>query len=235
MEQLEMAPKKARIVAALFCIAYILIQCFQGYVYSTIPEPANVIEVFLQGAMPIHQLRSLLLLLSFFSLIYVFIVTVFYDLRRQKLLYTVAIIGLLIFCFLEIGIRSIEYFYFQIQLPAAYIQTTSTVAKESIIEKYTVFQSVQAALYFPLMLSQAIGSILIAIIFPVAPKLNLLIKTAFALNTFRLIGRLLGMIANIHWFDSFSGTLYLPFVVVIFGLISIWLFCIQEPEQIPPA
>ncbi|MEJ7643427.1 MAG: hypothetical protein WKF87_02420 [Chryseolinea sp.] len=230
MKAINFTTQKIRLVAALFCVAYILIQSFQEYVFRTIPAPNNLTEELLQGAMPIHISRSMLLLLSFFTMIYIFLVIILHDFRKNILLFAIAFLGLFIFCFLEIGIRSIELFYTQLQMPAAFLQTKDQDVKNSIISNYSAFQSVQTALYFPLMLTQAIASAIISFVFSPRPKINFLIRTAFALNAFRLVGRLTAMFFDVNWFDSFSGGLYLPFTIVIFGLITIWL--IKAKDQI---
>jgi hypothetical protein len=73
-----------------------------------------------------------------------------------------------------------------------------------------------------------LASIAISITFNTTHRINYLIIIAFGINAIRLIGRILGMYMNISLLNSFSGSLYLPFVVSIFGLISIWLFSIKN-------
>jgi hypothetical protein len=220
--------KKLRIIAAGFAIIYILVQGFQEYVFGIIPVPNNSTEELLQGSMLLHIWRSTLLLLSFFLLIYVFLIICLQNFKKNAILSLAAFIGFMIFCFLEIGIRSIELFYTQLQMPTLYLQLKEEALKNSIIDKYMVFQSVQTALYFPLMLSQGIASLIMTISFSIKQKINILIKIAFAINTIRLAGRLLAITFHINWFDSFSGALYFPFVVIIFGLISVWLIKVKD-------
>jgi hypothetical protein len=214
--------RKAAIAAAVCCIFYIVVQCFQQYVYTAITPPANAVQELLQGAMPLHKVRAFLLLLSFFPMMYIFICIIYHDFNRNKLLYTFALMGLLIFCFLEIGLRSVEYFYIQTQLPAQYQHASGEAVKNSIIAQFNVFQSVQQALYFPLMFAQCLASVIIAFIFPSAPRLTILVKAAFSINAFRLAGRLIAMFTGVTWFDSFSDGLYLPFVIAIFGMLAGW-------------
>jgi hypothetical protein len=231
MATLNFVNGKARGIAATFCIAYVLIQVFQRFVFMSIPQPKNIAEELILGSMPIHIWRSTLLLLSFFALIYVYAVIVFHEFRKSVLLFTIAFIGLLIFCFLEIGIRSVELFYIQLQLPQEYISAENELVKNSILDKYVAFQSVQSALYFPLLFSQAISSVIVAWLFSSKPKLNYLIKIAFAVNAIRLAGRLGGMFLHVKWLNSFSSTLYLPLVILIFGLLIIWF--IKGKQDIP--
>lgn len=233
MDQSNLTTKTSRRIAALFCIAYILVQSFQHYVLEVIPQPSGIAEELLQGSMSLHKWRSLLLLFSFFPMIYIFAVVIYYEIRKNTLLYSIALIGFLIFCFLEIGIRSVEYFYFQLQLPMEYINATNEITKSSIVKQFSIFQSVQIALYFPLMLSQTIASAILAFLFSSTPKINYLVKIAFGINAFRLTGRLIAMLFNVNWFDSFSGVLYLPFVIIIFGSVGYWLFNAKDSVQQP--
>jgi hypothetical protein len=220
--------KKARVIAALFCILYILFQVFQEYVFRTIPIPQTLEEELVQGAMPLHILRSTLLLLSFFFLIYVYLVIILREFSNNVLLFTLAFLGLFIFCCLEIGIRSVELFYTQLSLPRLFAETDEEAFRKVILNNFTFFQSVQVALYFPLMLSQASASVILTFAFSSRPRINMLIISAFGLNAFRLVGRLLGMTFHVTWFDIFSAELYLPLVAIIFGLIVFWLLKVRD-------
>jgi hypothetical protein len=77
------------------------------------------------------------------------------------------------------------------------------------------------------MLSQALSSLILAVKYPVSKKINILVNIAFGFNAFRLFGRIASMLFNIHLFDSFSGVLYLPFVIFIYGMLTTWLFLHQ--------
>jgi|SRR5688572_11255453 len=230
MGSLNFENGKIRRIAATFCVAYILIQVFQRFVFMSVPQPKNFAEELVLGSMPIHIWRSTLLLLSFFALIYVYAVIVFHEFKKSVLLYTTAFIGLLIFCFLEIGIRSVELFYTQIQLPTEFVNAKDELVKNSILDKYAAFQSIKGALYFPLLFSQGISSAIIAYLFSTKQKENYLIKVAFGVNAVRIAGRLGGMFLHVKWLDSFSGTLYLPLVIIIFGLLVFW-FIKSKPDR----
>jgi hypothetical protein len=207
-----------------------IIQIFQLYVVKTLPETNSISEEFLQGRAAINIWRSLVLLLSFIPLIYTFLIICSHNLKYNFALTIYAFLGLFMFCFLEITIRSIELFYTQLILPSSYLQATNLNEKKVLLDNYSAFQSVQYALYFPLMLTQAIGSIILSIIFSNRQKVNLLLKTAFALNAIRLAGRLIGMFLHINWFDSFSGSLYLPSIIIIYGLITVWLIKVKDED-----
>lgn len=220
--------KRARLIAAIIAFAYILIQSFQSYVFSVLPPTNSPTDEFLQGSLSINLWRATLLLLSFWGLMYVFLVVCVQNLKRNFTAAVFAFLGFFIFCLLEVCLRSVELFYFQIHLSAVYQQIVNAAEQKAITDLVANFQSVQLALYFPLMLSQTIGSVVLAVTFERSLRLNYLIVFAFALNGLRLVARIFGMFLHINWFDSFSNDLYLPFVFVIFGLIGIWLLLIKS-------
>jgi len=228
MKQTSLNIRKVKTIGAFICIGFIFIQSFQAYVFSTNVSPANVAEELMQGATAAHKWRSFLLLLSHMSIIYTFSYIVISEIRKNIFLYSLALIGLLIFCSLEIGIRSVEYFYFQLKAPIEYLNTQSQLEKYAVLERFSTFKSIQISLYFPLLLSQAISSIIIFINFPAVPRINLLIKIAFGLNAFRLIGRIASMHFNLSWFDSLNGDLYLPMIIIIYGLLTYWFLFSKE-------
>jgi hypothetical protein len=215
--------KEGRVIAAIVAFAYILIQSFQSYVFSVLPPSTSPTDEFLQGSLSINIWRSTLLLLSFWGLMYVFLVVCVQNLKRNFTASVFAFLGFFLFCSLEVCLRSIELFYFQIHLPDLFQRTAGAAEQKAITDLAVGFQSIQFALYFPLLFSQMFGSFILAATFERSLRLNYLIIFALALNGFRLIARILGMFLHINWFDSFSNHLYLPLVFVIFGLIGVWL------------
>jgi hypothetical protein len=139
----------ARRVAGALVVAYILIQIFQDIVFRVLPEPTDVAAALAQGSHPLNLARAALLLVSFFGLAYAFIVIGLASPGPSSMF---AVFGLLLFCGLEIGLRSVELFYVFLQHPAADI--------------VAIFTSVQTALYFPLLLGQTLASAACSFTFP---------------------------------------------------------------------
>ena len=216
--------KRSYLRAAFICILYIVIQCFQEYVFQTVPQPQNIEEELNQGFHTLHLIRSALLLSIFFVLVYVYAVVVYCDFNNNRLMYSLAFIAMLFFCLLEIGLRSIEFFYIQIDLVWNYMLSKGQEGKKIALQNFNLFKSVQRSLYFPLLISQLIGSIIIARLFPIKPKVNTLIKLAFGLNACRLLLRVGEMFFYMKFLDHINGILYLPLAFIIYGSIAIWLF-----------
>lgn len=223
--------QKNRQVAAVILFFYLLVQGFQFYIFATSPSAETPAERLIREATDIHLWRSFLLLISFFLMIHVFLVICSYNLNYNFTLTACAFIGLFSFCFLEILIRSVELFYIQHSLPGAFVSKGSD--KENILMQYTLFQSVQYALYFPLMLTQAIGSTILAFKFSNRRKINILINIAFGINAIRLGIRLLGMYLEIDLLNRWSFNIYLPAIITIFGLMIAWLLRVKEESFNP--
>lgn len=221
--------KRSYLIAAFICILYIAVQCFQEYVFQTIPQPQNIVDELNQGFHTLHLIRSALLLLIFFVLVYVYAVIVYTDFNSNRLMYSLAFIAMLFFCLIEIGLRSIEFFYIQIDLVWNYMLSKGQAGKETALENFNLFKLVQRSLYFPLLISQLIGSIIIARLFSVKPKFNILIKFAFGLNACRLLLRVGEIFLYMSFLDHINGILYLPLAFIIYGSIAIWLFI--KPRQ----
>ncbi|MBC7938042.1 MAG: hypothetical protein H7Y86_22055 [Rhizobacter sp.] len=221
-----MITPKMKIGAGVICILYILVQTFQWWVFTKAPSAnPTLLEDFLFGAKCISILRSSLMLASMFGLFYLFFVICFFAGGKYKASAILAFISFSIFCLLEIMLRSVELFYTQVQLPAVYANTTSSASRELILYHVTQFQNIQFALYFPLGLSQTIGSFIIAFIYPATPRFNYLLKAIMLLNGLRLLLRQLTVYAGINLFpDNLYDTLYLPLVYLTFGVTALWLF-----------
>lgn len=217
---------KMKVWAGVICILYILVQTFQWWVFaqapSATPTPA---EDFLFSAQPLSVLRSWLMLFSMFGLFYIFFVLCLSIYETHKASSVLALVGFFVFFLLEIILRSIELFYTQVHLPAEYAGTIDPVHRERLLSYVTQFQQIQRALYFPLGLSQTIGSFILAGVYPTNPRYHYAIKAVMFLNGLRLALRMLTVYGGVnafpgHWYD----TLYLPLVYSTFGVMAWWFF-----------
>lgn len=221
-----MITAKMKIGAGVVCILYILVQSFQWWVFAQAPSATPTpVEDFLFNAEPFSILRSWLMLFSMFGLFYIFFVLCLsvYDTRPAASI--LALVGFFVFFLLEIVLRSIELFYLQLQLPAAYAAATDAVDREQLLSYVAQFQQVQFAVYFPLGLSQTIGSFIIAGVCPTSPRYHYAIKAVMFFNGLRLFLRMLTNYGGIDAFPTYwYDTLYLPMVYITFGVMAWWFF-----------
>jgi hypothetical protein len=196
----------ARRVAGALVVVYILVQIFQHIVFLVLPEPESAAATLAQAGEPLNLARAALMLLSFFGLAYAFVVVCLASPGPSSIF---ALFGLLLFCGLEIGLRSIELFWLFLQRPS--------------VDAATTFGAIQGALYFPLMLGQALGSAVLALSPAPRGRRDLLLRVGFGANALRLLLRLAGIFLHISALDALSGGLYLPLVFLVYAPIAVWL------------
>jgi hypothetical protein len=221
-----MITAKMKVAAAVVCILYILVQTFQWWVFAQAPSATPTpVEDFLFSAEPLSILRSWLMLFSMFGLFYIFFVLCLSVYETHKAASILALTGFFVFFLLEIILRSIELFYTQVHLPAEYTATTDVARRGAILSYVAQFQQVQLAVYFPLGLSQTIGSFIIAGVYPDTARHNYAIKAILFINGMRLLLRQLTVYGGIPAFPGdLYEALYLPLVYVTFGVMAWWFF-----------
>jgi hypothetical protein len=221
-----MITAKMKVGAGVVCILYILVQSFQWWVFAQAPSPAPTpLEDFLFNAQPLNLLRSWLMLFSMFGLFYVFFVLCLSIYETHKASSLLALVGFFVFFLLEIILRSIELFYTQVHLPTAYAATTDPAHRAQILSYVAQFQQAQVALYFPLGLSQTVGSFIIAAVYPTSPRYHYAIKAVMVFNGLRLFLRMLSNYGGINAFPTYwYELLYLPMVYITFGVMAAWFF-----------
>ena len=211
--------------AGVVCIIYILVQTFQAWVFAQAPAHMSATEDFLFSAETISVVRSWLMLFSMFGLLYIFFVICFSMIELNKASGALAFTGFFVFFLLEIILRSVELLYTQIQLPAEYAATTDIAAKTQMLSYVMQFQSAQLALYFPLGLSQTIGSFIVAFSYSFSPRFNYALKAIMAINGFRLLLRMITVYGGLNLFPAdWYDALYLPLVYLTFGVMAWWFF-----------
>lgn len=220
--------RQHRIAAAVVALAYIAVQSFQWYVFEALPPAQGAAEVLLQGPHPLNIARALSMLLSFFGLAYLFLVASAIGFRRRPSAAMGAVLGFLVFCLLEIVLRSIELFHFFLALPAQYLAAASAAEQVAILGQQALFGSIQHAVYFPLGLCWMLGSVLLCFSFG-SRRIDRLAQFGFGLNALRLLLRQLDVYAfPPSDFDALYGALYLPLVWLTFVPIAAWLLLRRE-------
>lgn len=212
-----------RRIAAIVALIFVAVQSFQWYVFGQLPEAEGPERQLLQGPHPLNLARAASMLLSFFGLAYLFLVSCGVAWRRNPTLAMLAFLGFFVFCLLEVQLRAVELFHVYLALPAQYQATTDAAEQARILAAQGTFQSVQYALYFPLGLSWVLGSVLICIALG-RDRVHWLALWAFGLNAVRLFLRMIDSYLIGPKFDALYGTLYLPLVYLSFVPLAVWLW-----------
>lgn len=221
-----------RRAAAVIALAYVAVQSFQWYVFAQLPETRDAVESLMQGPHPLNLARAVSMLLSFFGLAYLFVVTCGIVARRHPATAVIAGLGFFAFCLMELQLRSIELFHVYLSLPAQYQAATTALAQAQVLHDKAQFEAIQHALYFPLGLSWLIASALVCIGLR-GSRFDWLARWAFGLNVVRLLLRMIDVYALGPHFDELYSTLYLPLVWLSFVPLALWLW--QRGEGWAPA
>ncbi|WP_243288094.1 hypothetical protein [Geothrix terrae] len=226
------AGRAFRVAAGLLVLGYVAVQGFQDYVFNAFRPPLDVAEELLQGAAGLHLARSALMLIWMFALVFIAWVICAQGMRRRPLLAWAAFLGFFMFGLFEVALRSVELFWTQIQLPAEYLKAVDPVIRAGILDKVATFQSVQHALYFPLMLAPCLGSLGVYFLFPGSPRIHWALKSVMAIAVARMTVRLLTY-AGIHLMSmAFYERIYFLLVVIEHLPKAYWLFRVGD-EDLP--
>ncbi len=226
----EQSGKAFRIAAGVLVIIYICVQAFQDYVFGAFGVPANAGEELLQGVANLHLIRSSLMLISIFALIFMWWVICAQGLRRNSFLALIAFFGFFMFGMFEVALRSVELFWTQIQLPAEYLKATDPLVRAAIIDKFATFQSIQGALYFPLMFGPFLAYFAVFFLFPSSQRIHWALKFTIAFAAARTSLRLLGY-AGIHLVNDTTYTkFYFAMVLIEYLPRAYWLFRVRDEQ-----
>lgn len=215
-----MTGKRLRVAAAIVAIIYTAIQAFQEYAFRALPEPTTPADALMLGAHPLHLARSTMMLAAMFGLIFLYTVVAMQRAKERPVLAGFTFLSFLLFGFLEIGLRSVELIWTQVQLPAAYAQTHDP----AILDQVAAFESVQHALYLPLGFSVLLGSVLGVWLFSTGRRLDRVVQAVFVINIARNALRQLTVYAGVNVFPSPAyESLYFPLVVAFYLPLAYWL------------
>jgi len=215
-----MTSRQLRTAAAIVAIAYIAIQGFQEYVYRTLGDAATPAASLALGAHPLHIVRSTAMLAAMFGLVFLYGAICLQRVRERPVLAGFTFLSFLLFGTLEIGLRSVELIWTQLELPAAYARAPDP----AILAQVATFEAVQHGLYLPLGFAVLLGSALGIWLFATGRPLDRLIQAAFALNVLRNASRMLTSYAGLPLFPGAAyEAVYFPMVVAFYAPIAYWL------------
>ena len=215
-----MTSKQLRVAAAVVALAYLAVQAFQECVFRAVGEPATPAEALVLGGHPLHVVRSTAMLAAMFALIFLYGAICLQRAKDRPVLAGFTFLSFLLFGFLEIGLRSVELFWTQLELGPAYAHKPDP----ALLDQVGVFEAVQHALYVPLGLSVLIGSVLGAWLFATGRKIDRVIQVVFVLNVVRNATRMLTVYVVWQLFpEAAYNAAYLPMVIAFYAAVAYWL------------
>lgn len=212
--------RRLRLAAAAVALVYIAIQAFQEYVFRATGDGATPAAALALGAHPLQLARSTAMLAAMFGLVFLYTVICLQRVRERPVLAGFMFLAFLLFGCLEIGLRSVELIWTQIELPAAYART----ADPAILERAATFASVQRALYLPLGLAVLIGSVLGAWLFASGRRIDRIVQVVFVLNALRNATRLITVYIGWPLFPAAAyDAAYFAMVLAFYVPVAYWL------------
>ena len=170
------------------------------------------------------------MLIAMFGMMILNITICYIASRISKFWAWVAFTGYFTFFILEALLRSVELFYTQIQLPEQALKADASTM-QVITDRFSIFASIQHALYFPLIFSIFISYIVLFFLFPGTPKIFRVIRFVMLANILRSCWRLGADFLGINWLQgNLYDELYLPLVILLYGLTAWWLFKMKDED-----
>jgi hypothetical protein len=226
-----MTGRRLRIAAAVTAIAYIAIQGLQEVVFRSLGEPATPAEALALGGHPLHVARSTAMLAAMFGLIFLYGVICLQRVRARPVLAGFTFLAFLLFGWLEIGLRSVELIWTQLELPAAYARAPDP----AILDRVELFGSVQHALYLPLGFAVLLGSVLGVWLFATGRRLDRVIRVVFAINALRNAARMVTVYIGWPLFPAAAyDAAYFAMVVAFYGPVAYWLVKRDDADRAAP-
>lgn len=218
----EEEARTLRTPGAFGLMFFLLAQTFQEAARRLVPAPADEAAAFLAKLHPLHRARGALVLLSFFGLYAGFLAIGLARMRRRPGTVALALSLLGLFCAVEIVYRSIDFFALEGAWLRRYAASADPAQRALLRSHVEAFNDVIKALYAPLMLSQMLGSALVAAAFVPAKGVDLWLVGGFAFNAVRLVGRFASSYLGQSWLEGLSGELYFPTVVLSYAPMLVW-------------
>lgn len=210
------------LVLVIILSFYLVSQVFQQYVlrFSPISHPVSEEQaaVFIHHWLNIARLSTILF--SMFLMVIAWVI-IYLHFRNINAVWSLcALIFLVFFCFFEIGYRSLELFMVVLDWGSE-LSAAQGILNDKIRDQNAAFDSFVSAIYFPLLFSQLLGSLILLYLSKQAGASLFFI--AMTLNAVRLVLRLSDY-AGLPELNIFSGPWYFPPVAVIFVLLIWWSY-----------
>lgn len=208
------------LVLTIILTFYLLAQIFQQYVlgFSSISNPASEEQAFLFGQHWLNYTRLGMILFSMFLMVIAWVIIFFHFYPISSFWSLSALILLVFFCLFEIFYRSVELFMVVPGWGEAILSAQGDDYAK-LLSQHRMFDSIVSAIYFPLLFSQLLGSLIL--IYLSGRGGAVLFMIAMILNAVRLTLRLSGYI-GFPELNIFSGLWYFPPVALIFFMLIVW-------------
>ena len=212
----------------LFAIAA---QAFQEIAYLYWIPPSHTLQDDLMAyVLPIDRARAILVMAEILLRIIPFVVIALHCFRAAPLASVIGLIFGVAFIGFEVSHRSLDLFMVG-GWATQFVHASVPAEREIILQRFSLWNEMARAWYFPLMLSLFLCSCAFAFaLWRDKRRWYWLASLAFSLNAVRLVARLLSTFAGQKWLDGFNNSLYFPTVLIIMSSLTAWFFLMARAQ-----
>ena len=223
------------ILSGLCTLFFIAAQSFQEIAYRYwIPAAHNPQDELLVYLLPIDRVRSILIMSTIVLLAVPFVVIALRYFKVAPLASTLGAIFGAAFIGFELSHRSVDFFVIGETWARQLASASSTVERETVLQRFALWNQMVRGWYFPLMLSFLLASCSFAVATwndTIRGRWYYLAPIAFVLNALRLLARILSTFVGQSWLAGFNDKLYFPAVLIINTLLLIWWFVLVREQE----
>jgi hypothetical protein len=213
----------------LSAVVYLAAQSYQYALFTNGTLTAGSILDTLHERVTSHgRILSLGILISFFLLPNYYLAIAACLARRRPAAAVTGLVFSLMFVFIEIVQRSIDYFVVTDRW-AASLAGLAGASPETVVERARDWSDLTIAVYVPLLAAHLLGSLyFLSATCALDRPWNLILSGALILNCVRLTARLAEFGCDARWLVSLNQSLHYPLGLLVFGSFSVWLLAEQQ-------
>ena len=211
-------------LGVLSALIYLGAQTYQYVLFWLWPSGAGSMTDAIDSRISAHgRIRCIGILVSFLLLPNYYLAVGAYLGRRRPIAAALGALFSLMFIFIEILHRGIDYFLVS-NLWASAAATSKGTALAGVLENIRHWDELTNAIYVPLLAAHLMASLYflratLALEYP----WRSILSAALIINCVGLAARLAEMAADASWLASWNWLVYFPSTVILYGSFTVWL------------
>ena len=211
-------------LGVLSALIYLCAQTYQYVLFWVCPSGAGSMTDAIDSRISGHdRIRCIGILVSFLLLPNYYLAVGAYLAKRRPAAAALGALFSLMFIFIEILHRGLDYFLVSSQWASA-AATSKGAALEGLLENIRHWDELTNAIYVPLLGAHLLASLYFlrasaALEYPWKAVLS----AALVINCVGLAARLAQMAVNASWLASWNWLVYFPSTVILYGSFTAWL------------
>jgi hypothetical protein len=212
-------------LAALGALCYVGAQVFQWMVIGVAPTPASPEEAIVNRLLPLARARSVVVMVSFPAVLLAYAGVALCALRRSPGAAIAGFAFAFMFVAVEMAYRSVDVFVVTEQWARLLHDSGNAALTARIVERAALWREIVNALYFPLLLSNALASMALAAgVWNAMDRWCRALSALFIIKAVQAGVRILEMHFGLAWLSSFNFRIYFPITISVYGFTAFWLW-----------